>query len=212
MDVVDHGTLNLISNKQTIIESTLPETYRMDTVKLQTLQTDLQDLTILSVILTIFRTTLCTNLTTENMKIVKDEVWILLNDCDSDMTHVCMHLQTLYDRFNVSLPGMVVKKPIKTVEQMEKILDQSLAPASPLFILLQKRILSCVFPSPPKPIQWRQIGLETVQTEVKAWAVRLVECSGFNKKCFGAMFAEMVASPSLKDYEYVAVIKAQGNL
>jgi hypothetical protein len=134
-EVFHEAFLSLVANWGQISSQTIPETFRMDTARISTFQSDWQDLTIMACILLLFKQVAgpkSNNLTL--LKDMKRNIWVLLNDSDTTVEHVLLYIS--------DHAGKTRGKPLASTEiqSLHSLLDKTLSPDSRIYELMHKRV------------------------------------------------------------------------
>ena len=112
----------------------IPETFKLDTSRLSTYCTEWQDITIMAVLLMMFRQMAgpkCHGLHCTEMK---KQLWLLLNDNDTSMDHLAVHIGEGC--------GKIRGRPLAATEQdaLKNMIEKSLTHESKVYELLNKRV------------------------------------------------------------------------
>ncbi|RKP19743.1 hypothetical protein ROZALSC1DRAFT_13608, partial [Rozella allomycis CSF55] len=112
----------------------VPETFYLDHSRLINFHNEWQDLTILGVLMVLFRQAVGRKVGPEIMGEVKKELWVLLLDGETTIAHVSVHI--------ISKAEKTRGKEFDENERkmLTGLIDKNLAPDSSLFSLIQNRI------------------------------------------------------------------------
>ncbi|KAJ3132745.1 hypothetical protein HK100_005012 [Physocladia obscura] len=118
--------------------SQLPEILALDIPRFQAFRNDLQDITILGCLLMLYRQASGPRTTAANMKLVKENLWVLLNDSDTSIGHVVAEM--------VRAAGLVRGKELSESERkvLDGMVDKTLAPESKVFAMVMSRVVDLV--------------------------------------------------------------------
>eukprot|EP00158_Paraphelidium_tribonemae_P005192 Partr_v1_DN27222_c0_g1_i1_m39166 putative t-complex 11 len=121
-------------NKDDPNTTQLPETFAMDISRFSTYFNDWQDMTIMTCLLLAFKQACNQMAQPDAMSALKKSLWVLLNDSDTTMTHIMLHLS--------ATASTVRGSPLSKYEEdvMMNLIDKTLSPDSQLYELMNKRI------------------------------------------------------------------------
>ena len=185
-DIFNESLLHLILQASQFSDSTVPETLRMDKTRLITFFNDWQDITILSSILAVYKGVAGPKCTPQVLEKVKSELWVLLNDTDTTMSHITLHMG--------QSAGQVRGAPFSTQEQTQlaTMTDKTLAPESKVYELMQKRVLlhllSILCHNSVDKVLLNKHGLLQLENELTLLGQKLTKVCQLNKAVFGKLY------------------------
>ncbi|KAJ3217243.1 hypothetical protein HDU67_008265 [Dinochytrium kinnereticum] len=138
-DVYIEALLNLIGHSHVLAESTkisslVPETFKMDSVRLVTYRNDWQDITIMSALLILFRQAAGAKCTSTHLATTKRNLWVLLNDAETSMHHIVLELA----RAAGEIRGAKFSQQETTL--LSGMVDKTLSPDSKLYSMISGRV------------------------------------------------------------------------
>ncbi|KAJ3101179.1 hypothetical protein HDU97_001591 [Phlyctochytrium planicorne] len=139
IEVYSEALMNLIGLSPALSESTMmtvsiPETLKLDPIRLITYRNDWQDLTIMAALLIMFRQVAGAKCTPASMMAMKTNLWVLLNDAETSMYHIVLELSRG--------AGEIRGKPFsqQEISMLSGMLDKTLSPDSKLYAMISARI------------------------------------------------------------------------
>ena len=200
LDIPQLGFLELITLAPTFSETPagLPDTFNMDKQRVISFYNDLQDIVILAILLTIYKS--CLRLVkiknSEEVErdegIVKEELWTLLNDNETTMPHITLHISSRVARLRKHEMGA------EEFKALDRMIDTSLSPASPLFQLIQSRVLMHMYKLSPTLLA--KHGLKLFTTEITGLGTRVRRLVEFNTVVYGSVYAELIVDVGAKRF------------
>lgn len=130
--------MKLISNtKEQKSTSSIPETWRLDRSRLLSFNHDWQDITIIACLLTLYRQAIGPKHAENHTHLLemKKQLWVLLNDKETTMSHISLHLCHAASQQRQQQP----MTPHET-QLMTTMIDKTLSPDSKVYELMYKRI------------------------------------------------------------------------
>ncbi|KAI8843590.1 T-complex protein 11-domain-containing protein [Chytridium lagenaria] len=112
----------------------VPESLRMDAVRLMTYRNDWQDVTIMAALLILFRQAAGAKCTSTHLATMKRNLWVLLNDAETSMQHIVLELGRV--------AGEIRGKPFSKQESelLSGMVDKTLSPKSKLYSMISGRV------------------------------------------------------------------------
>ncbi|KAI8611792.1 T-complex 11, partial [Chytriomyces sp. MP71] len=164
----------------------LPEILGMDVPRLNTFRSDLQDIVILSCLLMLYRQIAGPKSAT-NIKTMKENLWVLLNDSETSLAHVVAEM--------VRGAGTVRGVPVSVAEAkvMDGVVDKTLAPDSKVFGMVTGRVMDLLFgwmvthtirAMVIDKAKLAKYGLVELEGEVQDLAHRLGEFARYNRTVY----------------------------
>ncbi|KAI9202747.1 T-complex protein 11-domain-containing protein [Polychytrium aggregatum] len=117
-----------------VIDTILPETLSMDQSRIVQYYNDWQDITILGSLVILFRQVCGPKCSPGAIKEVKQKLWVLLNDNETSIAHVCLQMSD----DAAKIRGTALSEKEKTT--LSGIVESTLSPSSALYDMMQKRI------------------------------------------------------------------------
>lgn len=189
-DFIVDGILSVIQSCNRSNYSSIPETLRLDSSRLSSYSNDWQDITILSSILVLFRQAAGPKCTHVQLQDMKKNLWLLLNDGDTTLTHVALQI--------TKVAGEIRGRPFETKEQeaLSNMIDKTLAPESKLYELLLKRVGSHLrtmcFQRPIDKDALAKHGLNHVETEIEELGRKISKLVDLNKSVYGKLYRSIL--------------------
>jgi hypothetical protein len=184
-DLPERALLSLILRAGSFTDLNIPETYRMDKVRIIGMFNDWQDITIIACILLIFKGVAGPKCTFVELARIKEQLWTLLNDVDTTMSHIT--LQMAADAGKLRGNALTSKEIIA----LESLVDKTLSSDSPVFNLIQTRIKTHMY-LPTNRDLLRKHGLEHCETEINSLSIKIKKLSKSNKDVYADTYHELL--------------------
>ncbi|KAJ3291691.1 hypothetical protein HK104_005882 [Borealophlyctis nickersoniae] len=181
-----NALLKLISSATSFGTIPLPETLRMDTYRLINTHNDWQDITIMACVLLLFRQACGAKCTPADVAEAKRVYWVLLNDSDTSMDHVCVQM--------VADVGRVRGKPVADSERamISGVLERTLASDSKVYQMVQGRVGDCLkgycngqVVGRDGLVKW---GLGDLEAEIADLGERVRRLAEHNRRVYGGLY------------------------
>jgi hypothetical protein len=126
--------VDLVDNLGSAQVLELPETLRLDQGRLVSFHNDWQDITIMACLMMIYKQVVGTNVSDTHMKEIKKQLWTLLNEADTTMTHITLHLMSCASKFR----GRNLTEA--ETAMLHSLVDKTLGPNNQVYELIRKRV------------------------------------------------------------------------
>ncbi|KAJ3015287.1 UNVERIFIED_CONTAM: hypothetical protein HDU68_012805, partial [Siphonaria sp. JEL0065] len=129
-----HHSPHLNEDSEEADTSLLPELFSMDISRLQTFRNDFQDIVILASLMMVYRQLCGAKTTPSGLKTMKENLWVLLNDSDTSLTHIVLEM--------CRGVGVVRGKEVAEAEQkvVLGVVEKTLVPEGKVFGMLLGRV------------------------------------------------------------------------
>ncbi|KAJ3140461.1 hypothetical protein HK101_003475 [Irineochytrium annulatum] len=205
LDVFSDGLLHLISTADlTDAPKHLPESFRMDSLRLQQFRHDWQDVTIMASLLILYRGCSGGAGGAADMTNMKGRLWVLLNDAETSMVHVVLEM--------CRCAGEARGRPVGDAERerLAHMVDGALGPEGRVYAVLSGRVGSVLGGKVRGVIEGRPAekavdvakGLSGVEEEVGELGERVGRLAGFHWAVhfdlYRSMYEEVRAAKGLR--------------
>ena len=185
-DYFAEAVLQLISGASNISEL-LPETFDLDKSRIVKLYNDMQDVTILSTILVIYRGIISNLGAFDHLMKIKQDTWVLLNDTESTMEHVTLYL--------AKQAGVIRKRELlqEEITNLGNVLDKTLAPNSKIYEMMQSRVHNTLFAMiTNETSEIDKYGLLQVENELKELVKKIQQLVAVNKMVYSHLYNAII--------------------
>ncbi|KAI9095947.1 T-complex 11, partial [Phlyctochytrium arcticum] len=178
----------------------LPESLRMDVSRLVQYYNDWQDITIMAVLLILFKQSAGPKCTPDRVRDIKRVLWVLLNDSETSMHHVTLQM--------CEAAGAVRGTPFEARERdmLAGLVEKTLSPDSKLFEVIRLRVgtvldkivrstptsSSSANPQPLEKQELARVGLSELEEELSELGERVKRLVQHNWRVFGNVYAVVV--------------------
>ena len=181
---------SLLSLIMTFKKENVPETFSLDITRLTGLHNDWQDITILVCLLVLYKQSLGAKATFNEIKSMKEQLWILLNDQETTLPHINLHLLSNAEKVRGAPFNETEKKSLAA------LIDKTLSPESPLYDLMQKRIGLHLFSllqsgSVIKDLLGKHSLLE-LETEIENLGQKIKPFAEHNRLVYASVYNELI--------------------
>ncbi|KAJ3029215.1 hypothetical protein HDV00_009698 [Rhizophlyctis rosea] len=185
-----HALLSLVLSTPNLTDTPappFPETLRMDTSRLVHLYNDWQDITIMGVLLVLFRQACGGRCGVEDVRKAKRELWVLVNDAGTSMGHVSAHI--------VREAGRIRGRAFSEEEArvFAGMVESTLNPESKIYSMMQGRVGKllasyCLEEGGVESGEIVKCGWGECAGEVKDLGERVKKLADFNRGVYGSLY------------------------
>jgi hypothetical protein len=162
----------------------------LDTTRLANFHNEWQDLIILACLSILFRQAVGPKANAADLKQTKDELWILLNDQETTLNHVTLHI---LDKAEKTRGSPYSEAERKTLTNM---IDKTLSPESTLYELVQNRIALHLYTYLTNSTIHAEVlkkhGLTELQNEIQELAKKILLIAEHNRLVYSPLYNEIL--------------------